>query len=286
MDSRRRRSAIGARESAERAAHYLAGNPCVQLVYGFGSATQRDRATVRDVDLAVLTDPPLTLEDLTKRQADVISVTRAPIDLVSLNDAPIVLAHEIVESGTCLYARTPDAETEFVTRARARYWDFRPYRDEQWRLAGERLAERQHGSWPEAVRECLLRLEEVISRLEELRRLDARALREGFREVWAVERGLQLGAEIVLDVGNHILSAHFGVSAQDYEDIITQLGTHNVIGASLREELKGLGGFRNILVHGYLRVDPDRVAHFLQVSPSRFSEFARVVRAWLEKTAG
>jgi len=28
------------------------------------------------------------------------------------------------------------------------------------------------------------------------------------------------------------------------------------------------------------------VAHFLQVSPSRFSEFARVVRAWLEKTAG
>ena len=39
-----------------------------------------------------------------------------------------------------------DMETEFVTRARARYWDFRPYRDEQWRLAGERLAERQLGS--------------------------------------------------------------------------------------------------------------------------------------------
>ena len=139
---------------------------------------------------------------------------------------------------------------------------------------------------PEAVRERLLRLEEVISRLEELRRLDARALHEGFREVWAVERGLQLGAEIVLDVGNHILSAHFGVSAQDYEDIITQLGVQNVIGVSLREELKGLGGFRNILVHGYLRVDPDRVAHFLHVNPSRFSEFARTVRAWLEKTAG
>src|SRR3989442_14736497 len=70
---------------------------------------------------------------------------------------------------------------------------------------------------PEAVRERLLRLEEALSRREELRRLDARAPREGFREVWAVERGLQLGAEIVLDVGNSILSAHFGVSAQDYE---------------------------------------------------------------------
>jgi len=142
----RRRSAIGARESAERAARCLAGDPRVQLVYGFGSAVQPDRATVRDIDLAILTDPPLTLEDLTKRQADVISVTGAPVDLVSLNDASIVLAHEIVESGVCFYARTPDVETEFVTRVRARYWDFRPYRDEQWRLAGERLTERQRGS--------------------------------------------------------------------------------------------------------------------------------------------
>src|SRR5437016_3110157 len=55
---------------------------------------------------------------------------------------------------------------------------------------------------PEAVRERLLRLEEVISRLEELRRLDARALHEGFREVWAVERRPLPGTESVLDVGN------------------------------------------------------------------------------------
>src|SRR3989449_10749658 len=104
-------------------------------------------------------------------------------------------SHEIVESGTCLYARTADAETEFVTRARARYWDFRPYRDEQWRLAGERLAERQHVLRREAVRERLLRLEEVISRPEELRRLDARTRREGVHERWAGERGLQLRAQ-------------------------------------------------------------------------------------------
>jgi hypothetical protein len=44
-----------------------------------------------------------------------------------------------------LFARDPDVETDFVTRARARYWDFKPYRDVQWRLAGERLAERRVG---------------------------------------------------------------------------------------------------------------------------------------------
>ncbi|HKY88904.1 MAG TPA: DUF86 domain-containing protein [Candidatus Limnocylindrales bacterium] len=136
---------------------------------------------------------------------------------------------------------------------------------------------------PEAVRERLLRLEDVISRLEELARLDRRALRDSFRDAWAVERGLLLGAEIVFDVGNHILSAEFGASARDYEDIIVQLGTVGVIDPALRDELRGLGGFRNILVHGYLRVDPDRVAEHLAVAPARFSRFAQAVRAWLDR---
>ena len=94
---------------------------------------------------------------------------------------------------------------------------------------------------PAAVRERLLKLEEVISRLEELGRLEPEALRRNFRAAWAAERGLQLGAEILFDVGNHILSAHFGISAQDYEDIIAQLGASGVIDPSLRDRLKGLG---------------------------------------------
>src|SRR5438105_15601271 len=47
---------------------------------------------------------------------------------------------------------------------------------------------------PEAVRERLLRLEEVISRLAAPRRLDARARREGCRGEWRVHRGLPPGA--------------------------------------------------------------------------------------------
>jgi predicted nucleotidyltransferase len=132
-----------ARERAERAARLLGADPRVQLVYLFGSAAQPERQEVRDVDLGVLTDPALPLDELMKLRADIPS--SAPIDLVSLNDASILLAHEIVESGICLFARTPDVQTEFVTRARARYWDFEPYREEQWRLAGERLEERRRG---------------------------------------------------------------------------------------------------------------------------------------------
>lgn len=135
-----------ARRHGQHAARLLARDPRIGLVYLFGSAAAAGGARVRDVDLAVLADPPLSLDELTRLRADLVSATGLGIDLVSLNDAPIVLAHEVVETGLCLYARTPDLETAFVTRARARYWDFKPYRDEQWRLAGERLAERRHGA--------------------------------------------------------------------------------------------------------------------------------------------
>jgi len=57
-----------------------------------------------------------------------------------------------------------------------------------------------------------------------------------------------------------------------------------VIGDSLPRQFKGLGGFRNILVHGYLRVDPDRVAEVLARAPSDFSDFAAAVRDWLART--
>jgi predicted nucleotidyltransferase len=118
-------------------------------VYLFGSSTRPDgrgaRGAVGDVDLAVSTDPPESPKELDELRADLVEELHQPIDLVSLDHASIVLAHEVVDGGVCLYARSPDLETEFVTRTRARFWDWKPYREEQWRLAGERLEERRRG---------------------------------------------------------------------------------------------------------------------------------------------
>ena len=57
------------------------------------------------MDLGVLAGPPLSLDELTRRQADLRQATRAPIELISLDVAPVVLAHEVLESGVCLFAR-------------------------------------------------------------------------------------------------------------------------------------------------------------------------------------
>jgi len=56
-----------------------------------------------------------------------------------------------------------------------------------------------------------------------------------------------------------------------------------VLEPDLRARLKGLGGFRNVLVHGYLRLDPALVEAYLQRAPTDFADFTRAIRAWLER---
>jgi uncharacterized protein YutE (UPF0331/DUF86 family) len=127
----------------------------------------------------------------------------------------------------------------------------------------------------------LQRLEEVLAELIELGRLDPEVLRNRQRDMWAVERGLQLGAEIIFDIGNHILSASFGVNPEGYENIVQELATQGVLDAELRQRLRGLAGFRNVLVHDYLRLDPNLVLQGLARAPQDFGDFARAIRSWL-----
>ena len=134
-----------ARAAAERAARQLASDERVRLVFLYGSGADAGRREVHDVDLAIACSPRLSLGDLLRLRADAVAAAGAPLDLIALDDAGVVLAWEVAESGRCLFARDPDDEIAFVTRARARYWDFNPFLEEQWRLAGERLEERRRG---------------------------------------------------------------------------------------------------------------------------------------------
>lgn len=137
----------------------------------------------------------------------------------------------------------------------------------------------------DAVKARLQRLEEVVTELRELAKLDRGALRGSLRSMWAVERGLQLGIEILLDIGNHILSAQYGATSDRYQDIVEQLAGQGILDQGLHRRLRGIAGFRNILVHDYLRLDPDKVEEALATAPRDFDDFALAIRGWLEGRA-
>lgn len=138
----------------------------------------------------------------------------------------------------------------------------------------------------EALRERLAKLEEVVGRLRDVAAVTREDFLRYYRSQWLAERGLELAAQAVLDIGNHILAGEFGESATEYEGILKGLGGRGVLSPALGKRLQGLGGFRNVLVHGYLGIDPEKVYAALQRSARDFTDFEAEILAWLDRRPG
>lgn len=132
------------------------------------------------------------------------------------------------------------------------------------------------------VRRRLRRLDEIVGRL--------RALADGGEEVFladdmrqaAAERLLQVGIQIVLDIGAHVLSERGVLDWEEYRQIPERLAAEDVITTELADRLAMAAGQRNLLVHLYLEVDPALVFATLANDLETFERFAEAVLALLE----
>lgn len=97
---------------------------------------------------------------------------------------------------------------------------------------------------------------------------------------WTIERGLQLCAQNALDIASHVASA-VGLDPATYGSSIDCLVEANVLPPPFGDRFRGIAGFRNVLVHGYLDVDLDLLAKLLRESLDDFEKFAGHVERWL-----
>jgi uncharacterized protein YutE (UPF0331/DUF86 family) len=137
----------------------------------------------------------------------------------------------------------------------------------------------------EAIEQRLKELDEILQELDKYREVDLEEFRLNLSQRWIIERGLIGAASIILDVADHILVGHFGTYVETYEESLQALQAKSVISTGLYSQLKGLGGFRNILVHRYLGIDPDEVVDNFQKGLVVFPSFSREILAWLETQA-
>ncbi|MEK6607098.1 MAG: DUF86 domain-containing protein [Myxococcota bacterium] len=121
----------------------------------------------------------------------------------------------------------------------------------------------------------LKRTEHALARLRRLATmpLDAYLADEDARTL--AERHLQIAAQCLLDLGNHIVAEEGLGSPDDADGILDCLAGAGVVAPALHARVKGLGGFRNILVHDYLGIDHRRVHAML----GRLDDLADLARA-------
>jgi len=132
----------------------------------------------------------------------------------------------------------------------------------------------------QVIERRLLKLEQTLRKLKELSKVswDEYKKDEGVQD--RVERNFHIAAQICIDIGSHVIADCGYRPPCGYGDIFTVLMEEGLLPQNLANKMKQIAGFRNILVHDYLEVDPKVVYESLK-NINDFDEFAKQVVTWL-----
>lgn len=133
------------------------------------------------------------------------------------------------------------------------------------------------------IEEKLFKLQEITKILNDLKSYSEEKFIKDTIINNAAMFNLVVAAEVIIDIGNHILVEAFQRSAKTYADVVVELGETGVIHKEFAEDNKDMVKFRNKLIHDYDRVELTKVYEYLQKAPNIFNEFARYFINFLEK---
>jgi len=134
---------------------------------------------------------------------------------------------------------------------------------------------------PEIIIEKLKQIDTVLQELSKYQRKTVDEIAGSLSLRWTIERGLIAAANLIFDVADHILGGHFGIYPETFEESLRLLKENQVISSELYQGLKGLGDFRNILVHEYLKVDMTELSKNFAKAFRTFPEYSQEVQEWL-----
>ncbi len=97
----------------------------------------------------------------------------------------------------------------------------------------------------------------------------------------AVERYFQLAVECVIDIGEILISNLQLRKPEDARDVMDILGEKGIIPDEFAYRFGPITGFRNILVHNYVKIDLELVYKFLTENLEDFNQFARYISQYL-----
>jgi len=121
-------------------------------------------------------------------------------------------------------------------------------------------------------------LAEYISDLEEHAGIKLNEIKENKVLRRYIERTLHLAVEACLDIGNHLIADLELREPQDYKDIMAVLTEAGCLPPDRLENFKKMAQFRNVIVHDYVRIDPEILIGILRRNIEDLRLFARMVR--------
>lgn len=121
----------------------LSRYPGVVAAYLFGSVASGKQGPLSDIDIALLfSDVSAPRETVGRLQDDLCRILHTDaVDLVLLNEAPDALAYRVIQKGVCVHSADDRLRAGYATRVIMRYLDFKPVREQAFRLLRKKILE-------------------------------------------------------------------------------------------------------------------------------------------------
>lgn len=119
-------------------------------------------------------------------------------------------------------------------------------------------------------------IENIVSKNTDKQILSERPL------YYSIQHMIFLSIELILDIGNHILSEKFSEKPSRYSDIIVSLGKHKIIDEDFAATQKEMAKFRNLLAHEYASLDENKVVQYAREAVPIFKLFIKYFADFLE----
>lgn len=130
------------------------------------------------------------------------------------------------------------------------------------------------------IEQRLMKLEQTIRKLKHIANhtWDEYSKNEGLKD--RAERNLQLAAQACIDIANHIVADSGFRAPSGYGEAFIILMEEGIIPGKLAERMRMIAGFRNILVHDYLKID-DQAVYASLSNLNDLTEFAQYIEKLL-----
>lgn len=139
---------------------------------------------------------------------------------------------------------------------------------------------------PELVQSRLAFISGEVAALEQL--VESFSVDEFSADPWrvkGVKYSLQTVIEAMIDVAYHVCAKAFARAPQDAHEALLCLAEHGVIAREHLPIFREMVHFRNRVVHGYQRVDDDRVYRIVKDHRADFRAFVMALTRYLQTSA-
>jgi len=107
-------------------------------------------------------------------------------------------------------------------------------------------------------------IERNIRFLREYKEKGESEILDSYKDLQAIKYSLFEIIEACIGIASHIISTKGFERAENYAEMFEILDKNNIIKTTLSKRLSNMARFRNILVHGYAKIDNSKVLLFVK----------------------